>query len=85
MSKAITDTEFISIIHAKENVIYSAAIMIQDDNGKEVFAETWYLNYDLTKFKPHTYRFGLKLANTPKYRSATGEVKMKYSNKSKKG
>ena len=48
MSKAIIETEFTSIIHAKENVIYSSAILIQDENGKEVFAETWYLNYDLT-------------------------------------
>ena len=44
-----------------------AAILVQNENGKEVYAETWYLNYDLTKFEPHTYRFGLKLANTPKY------------------
>ena len=66
MSKAIIYTEFISIIHAKENVDYSSAIFIQKENGKEVYAETWYLNYDLTKFEPHTYRFGLKLANTPK-------------------
>ena len=54
MAKAIIDTEFISIIHAKENVIYSAAMLIQEENGKEVFAQAWYLNYDLTKFKPHT-------------------------------
>ena len=67
MSKAIIYTEFISIIHAKENIVYSRAIFIQDENGKEVYAETWYLNYDLTKFEHHTHRFGLKLANTPKY------------------
>ena len=84
MSKEIIDTEFISIIHAKENIIYAAAILVQDENGKEVYAETWYLKYDLTKFKPHTYRFGLKLANTPKYQPARGEAKIKYSNKSKK-
>jgi len=85
MSKAIIDTEFISIIHAKENIIYTAAILVQDENGKVVYAETWYLNYDLTKFEPHTYRFGLNLANTPKYQPARGEVKIKYSNKNKKG
>ena len=54
MSKAIIDTEFISIIHAKENVIYAAAVLVQDENGKEVYAETWYLNYDPTNFEPHT-------------------------------
>ena len=85
MAKAIIDTEFISIIHAKENVIYSAAMLIQDENGKQVFAQAWYLNYDLTKFKPCKYKFGLKLANTPKYRPPRGEVKNKYTNKSKKG
>ena len=47
MSKAIIDTEFISMIHAKENVIYAAAVLVQDENGKELYAETWYLNYDL--------------------------------------
>ena len=46
MAKAIIDTDFISIIHAKENVIYSAAMLVQDENGKEVFAEAWNLNYD---------------------------------------
>ena len=76
MSKAIIDTEFISIVHAKENVIYAAAILVQDENGKEVYAET---------LKPHTYRFGLKLANTPKYQPARGKVKIKYLNKSNKG
>jgi len=76
MSKAIIDTEFISIIQAKENIIYAAAILVQDEDGKEVYAETLYLNYDLTKFEPHTYRFGLKLANTPKYQPARGEVKI---------
>ena len=85
MAKGIIDTEFISIIHAKENIIYSAAMLVQDENGKEIYAESWYLNYDLTKFKPHTYKFGLKLANTPKYRPARGEVKIKYSNKKQKG
>ena len=40
MSKAIIDTEFISIIHAKENITYSGTILIQDENGKEMFAET---------------------------------------------
>ena len=85
MAKAIIDTEFVSIIHAKENIIYSAAMLVQEENGKEVFAESWYLNYGLTKFKPHSYKFGLKLANSPKYRPARGEVKNKYSNKSKKG
>jgi len=85
MSKAIIDTEFISIIHAKENVIYWAAILIQDENGKEVYAVIWYLNYDLKKFEPQTYRFGLKLGNTPKYRPARGEVKIKHSNENKKG
>ena len=41
-------------------------MLVQDENGKEIFAESWYLNYDLTKFKPHTYKFGLKIANSPK-------------------
>ena len=56
MAKVIIDTEFISIIHAKENVIYSAAIVTHDENGKEVFAKVWYLNFNLTKYKPHTHR-----------------------------
>ena len=51
LSKAIIETEFTSIIHAKENVIYSSAILIQDENSKEVCAETWYLKYDLTKLE----------------------------------
>ena len=35
MIKGIIDTEFISIIHAKENIIYAAAILVQDEDGKE--------------------------------------------------
>ena len=41
MAKGIIDTEFISIIHTKENIIYSAAMLVQDKNGKEIFAESW--------------------------------------------
>ena len=77
MAKAIIDTEFISIKHAKENVIYSAAMIIVDKSGEEVFAKKWDVKYDLRGYDKGSYIFGLNLANTPKYRPARGKLGIK--------
>ena len=61
----------------KKTLYTQTAILVQDEDGKEVYAETWYLNYDLTKFEPHTYRFCLKLANTPKVSTRERRSKIK--------
>jgi hypothetical protein len=39
MAKAIIDTEFTCIKHAKENVIYSAAMIVVNKSGEKVFAK----------------------------------------------
>ena len=82
--KAIIDTEFITIMHAKENIIYAAAMIVVDEQGKEIYANEWDLTYNLKGYAPHTYKYGLALANTPKYRPARGEVKTRYRKRSAK-
>ena len=82
--KAIIDTEFITIMNAKENIIYSAAMVVVDEQGKEIYANEWDLTYNLKGYAPHTYKYGLALANTPKYRPARGEVKTRYRKKKRK-
>ena len=79
MAKAIIDTEFITIKHAKENVIYSAAMLILSKSGEEVFEKKWNVKYDLRKYNEESYKFGLSLANTPKYRPARGKLGVKYN------
>jgi hypothetical protein len=44
MVKAVIDTEFITIRFAKENMIYSAAILIVDKSGNEIFQKNGTLN-----------------------------------------
>jgi hypothetical protein len=64
MAKAIIDTEFICIKHAKENVIYSAAMIIVNKSGEESFAKKWDVKYDLRKFDVESYKFGLSFEHT---------------------
>jgi hypothetical protein len=73
MTKAIIDTEFICIKHAKENVIYSAAMIIVNKSGEEVFSKKWDVRYNLRAYNIGSYVFGLRLANTPKYRPASSK------------
>jgi hypothetical protein len=81
MAKAIIDTEFICIKHAKENVIYSAAMIIVNKSGEEVFSKKWDVKYDLREYNIGSYIFGLRLANTPKYRPARGKLGIKYNSR----
>jgi hypothetical protein len=67
MAKAIIDTEFITIRFTKENMIYSAAILIVKTLREEVFSKKWDVKYDLREYSIGPYRFRLQLANTPKY------------------
>jgi hypothetical protein len=83
LRKAIIDTEFITITNAKENIIYSAAMLVVDEKGNQIYAKEWDLTYNLKGYAPHTYKYGLALANTPKYRPARGEVKTKYRRKAR--
>ena len=76
--RAIIDTEFISIMNAKENIIYSAAMLVVDEQGNQIYEKKWDLTYSLKEYAPQTYKYGLALAKTPKYRPARGEVKTKY-------
>jgi hypothetical protein len=79
MAKAIIDTEFICIKHAKKNFMYPAAILIVSKSGEEVFAKEWNVKYDLRKYDEKSYSFGIRLANKPKYRSVTGKLGIKYN------
>ena len=79
MAKAIIDTEFITIRFAKENIIYSAAILIVDKEGNKIFAKKWDVKYDLRKYDKESYHFGLQFANKPKYRPARGKLGIKYN------
>jgi hypothetical protein len=81
--KAIIDSKFITIMNAKENIIYSAAMVVVDEQGNQIYANEWDLTYNLKGYAPHTYKYGLALANTPKYRPARGEVKTKYRRSAK--
>ena len=79
MAKAIIDTEFICIKHAKENVIYPAAMIIVNKSGEEVLANKWNVKYDLRKYDEKSYSFRIQLANKPNYRSVTGKLGIKYN------
>lgn len=58
-------------------------MVIIDEDGREIYEESWDLTYNLKRYAPpHAYRYGLALANSPRYRPARGEVTTRYRKRS---